>query len=249
MQPCKTLEKPSDYLIEKVLLGEASAQDRHTYIQWVEHDPEASKYVDLKKQRVAIGMRGIETWQDLCRKVSNRPERSRESYAIFGWKQLGFSAAFLLLVSVAIINFPVTRQSRFVAKGSSHFSFILKRGAQIFKGHTPMHFMPGDTLQFYLFSPQTAYYAVLYSDDNGPVQPYFPSHQALKYEPVRRGKSSLPNSIILDAGGKKQNIYAVAARRPFTVAEAKKAIEQFRYKDFAVQVFELRLLDRQTANN
>lgn len=96
----------------------------------------------------------------------------------------------------------------------------------------------GDTLQLGIVSARAVHYSVLYRDDGGPLEAYFPP------DPGRRAGSSrgenLPNSLVLDAGWAVETLYCLWSHRPFTPEEAAGAAAGSPPADIGSHVFLIR---------
>ncbi|MFA6549674.1 MAG: hypothetical protein WCT39_07105 [Candidatus Margulisiibacteriota bacterium] len=241
-------KRPSDLLIEKVLLGEANPEEIKTYEEWLKHDPQAMETIENKKAKAVLDINGIETWD----KFKNRHVVYSNHKRVFSLKELicfllapkSIRLAGITVSIVLIMGFYMTRsfwqKQGYESKGGAQFSFMVKRGNSVFKGYNGMNCCQGDTLQFYLMSFESVYYAILYKDDNKRIAAYFPKQGTLKYTGAQE-KGELAQSIVLDSAWSFQKIYTVVAKNPFDVKEIVDAIESFSgLKGTHFQTFDLK---------
>ncbi|HKP98681.1 MAG TPA: hypothetical protein VJ385_23320 [Fibrobacteria bacterium] len=107
-------------------------------------------------------------------------------------------------------------ESDFTAKGQAGF-YLFRNGKQI---HTDTLFCkPSDTLQLGIASPEPVHYALLYRDDGGSLEVYLGAGaRAPLGTPTGE---NLPNSLILDAGWRRESLYCLWSRQSFSLEEAK----------------------------
>lgn len=82
---------------------------------------------------------------------------------------------------------------------------------------------PGDTLQLGIVSEHPVHFAVLYRDDEGPLQVYMDEGRG-----APRGNPAgepLPHSLILDAGWARERLYCVWSPEPFDAQAARDRAE------------------------
>jgi hypothetical protein len=112
-------------------------------------------------------------------------------------------------------------ESEYTAKGEAVF-YLFHNGRQIHRD--TLECKPSDTLQLGITSPAPVHYALLYRDDGGGIQVYLGASDG-KLAPLGSPSGqNLPNSLILDQGWRREELYCLWSPQPFTLDEAKAAV-------------------------
>jgi hypothetical protein len=79
---------------------------------------------------------------------------------------------------------------------------------------------PGDSLQLGLIGEKPVHYAVLYRDDESPIEPYMVDKDGTQKPLGSPDGDNLPHSLILKGEWKREVLYCLWSPRRFTLAEA-----------------------------
>jgi hypothetical protein len=141
-----------------------------------------------------------------------------------GARGLRPALAFILILAGAGVLYrlaPVpSQEEELSAKGDAAAVFYLYVNGKRIQGDT-VFCKPGDTLQLGITGPEPVHYAVLYRDDDGPLQAYM-SANAPEAAPMGGPQGqNLPNSLVLDSGWSREILYCIWSASPFGLEAAK----------------------------
>lgn len=182
------------------------------------------------------------TWDSLADSLRLAP--SRRARAGAGWRdrlaraweslagaasgpRLAFSALLLMAAAVAVFRFAPEQPvgERWAHKGEGDAAFFLFANGRQAGGDT-LRCRPSDTLQLGITAPVPVHYAVLYQDDDGEVLAYMADRTGDQTPLGSPDGETLPHSLILKGGWKRELLHCLWSVRPFGLEEAKAAVSR-----------------------
>jgi hypothetical protein len=101
-------------------------------------------------------------------------------------------------------------------KGQEHLGFLVKRDRKVTRGSAGEVLYPGDALQFFYTSTESAYLAVISVDGAGRVSVYHPEgNRAQAIEPGN--EVALSSSVVLDEVLGPETIYGLFCKEPIAI--------------------------------
>jgi hypothetical protein len=141
-----------------------------------------------------------------------------------GARALRPALAFILILAGAGVLYrlaPIpSQEEELSAKGDAAAVFYLYVNGKRIQGDT-VFCRPGDTLQLGITGPKPVRYAVLYRDDDGPLQTYMSANGAEAAPMGGPQGQNLPNSLVLDSGWSREILYCLWSASPFGLEAAK----------------------------
>jgi hypothetical protein len=126
----------------------------------------------------------------------------------------------LLAVAVVIWKIGGDRPGDLTPKGGARFEVYLNGKAA--RGDA-LECAPADTLQLTIVSPAPVHYAVLYRDDDGPIQSYMADASTDGKALGSAQGDPLPHSLVMGKGWNNELLICVWSDRAFSASEAESA--------------------------
>ncbi len=130
-----------------------------------------------------------------------------------------FAALAILIAAGVLYRMPSRKAASddLTAKGGSAF-YLFLNGKQVLRD--TVFCKPSDTLQLGITSTEPVHFAVLYRDDGGMVRAYMKAGGG-KYRRIGNPKGeNLPNSLVLDRGWTREQLYCIWSNAPIDPAAA-----------------------------
>jgi len=217
----------SRYELDRFVLNELDKEELERIQIIVNQDPELKKRVENIRAQVE----SFENQFPTFRAIQNN---QRKEHLISIWKRicqdfifqprirLAFGTALVLVILSVTIPFlqfqPKQSQKEYRSKGNTAISLYIKRNDELKKTFSnKSNCLPGDTLQFFVVSPNPVFYAVLSRiNDSTGLKKYLP----LKRFPSRAGNNkgeSVEKSIILEENWEGETIFFLFSPRSFQI--------------------------------
>jgi hypothetical protein len=175
-----------------------------------DRDAFASKYPSLEYFRATRRVRGLAT----APAAPGFLDRVKAWYKTPAARPVFMAAAILVLATV-LLRWP-SPSADLSAKGAA--KMVLAVNGKAAAGDT-VACKAGDTLQLGIVSEKPVHYAVLYRDDDGPLQAYMDDgRQAPRGGPTGE---NLPHSLVMSQGWVVERLYIVWSSEPFDSGSAR----------------------------
>ena len=220
--------------IGRFLAGELTPDERSAFAAHLRSCVECAALFSQAEQAAAGFAGGYPSFASLDAS-RQAPRRRREPKPTWGERLVGLfggpgllrpalaSAVVLLAAAAMFWRLPSRPAGDFSAKGGASFSLFLN-GRHV--GVENLICGPADTLQLQVTAPSPVYYAILYRDDEGPLQVYLGGDgEAQRPLGLPKGEN-LPHSFILTGGWKRETLYCIWSRHPLTLPQAEAIAER-----------------------
>lgn len=225
--PARSGPHPSRFAISEYLAGEGTAAEREVLEAHTRACPDCAAVL-----RSAVEARDAFLSRNPRPRAADAPrairpparpgllDRLRDLWGSPAGKPAFAFAALLILAVVAIRPTFRTAPPDLSAKGAARFVlFVNGRPA----AGDSVACRAGDTLQLGIVAEKPVHYAILYRDDEGPLQTYMDEGNG---RPVGApGGENLPHSLVLTAGWARERLYCVWSPEPFDAGAARARAE------------------------
>lgn len=230
MKPSHTSEgaHPSRLSLSEYLAGEAAPQERAALETHLETCPDcAARLRDALAARDAFAAKypSLEYFKATRRARSGQPQAPAGVFERLRalWERVSarpLLAFALILLAVVAVRSPWRHASPDLsAKGAVKFALFVNGKAV----GDSVACKAGDTLQLGIVADRPVHYAILYRDDEGPLETYMDEGRG---SPLGNpGGENLPHSLILNPGWARERLYCIWSYAPFDVEAARAGAE------------------------
>lgn len=224
-------KKYSRLTIDRFLMGQLDTKTTDDIYQAMGKNNILNEVIQNRKNQADDFLEQYPTFSDLCEGNQKQQQVSwRGGKSLFPFfnlrKEIMFSVGFAVVISCLLVVWPhlnhknQTEVRPLNTKGITQVGLIIKRGTKTkeIKERT-VFCMPADTLQFYIISPASIFYAIYSVDKQGKFEKYLPVDNKLTKAGNASGET-VSRSLILSEDWAGEVIKCLYSKREFTPKEA-----------------------------
>ncbi|OGK00973.1 MAG: hypothetical protein A2519_17075 [Candidatus Raymondbacteria bacterium RIFOXYD12_FULL_49_13] len=207
----------SYHQLEAVLCGRLNPVDRLELKAHLDNCPECSGYLEKAPNLSAHFHAKFPTFSSL---QESRPGRKSFSFVerLQNWMapfyRPALAMSMVLLVAGAVFFWNQNQPEKITYKAGLPVFSLFINGKTTATGNAAIPCASGDTLLFTLTTDKPVYYYILYRDDHGKLDLYFPLiTDAVKPFGTPQGEK-LPHSVFLSKGWKSEELFCLSATSP-----------------------------------
>ena len=210
---------PSELMIDRYLLGEATEDEIRKVKLWLSEDPDGAAYLSRKEGLVAMSQAAMPaTFDELAEKVAQRHSSRKGNPGRMFSDRPVWLVGVLVVVAVAVVIFVKQPDDVWTTKGGEDSYCVLKRGSEILRVSEKAACGAGDTVQVFHAAESAPYVMLFYAEYGGDFTPCLSADTALLMS-RESTHAPLPFSIAIDTTKGELRLALVASVRPFSTAE------------------------------